>query len=145
MSGGAALPWGAMGEEQVVRIDEESDILTARASAREIGAIAGFVEVDLTLIATAVSELSRNILDYAERGEIRLRVLDDGEKRGIEIVASDEGPGIPDVEEAMRDGFSTSNGLGLGLPGTRRLVDELEISSEPGRGTTVVARKWVLL
>ncbi|MGA9761883.1 MAG: anti-sigma regulatory factor [Gaiellaceae bacterium] len=143
MENNRALQGGAGPSEREIRIDDESDILVARSFARDIGAMAGFDDVDLTLISTAVSELARNILDYARRGEVRLRLLDDGGRRGIAIVASDEGPGIPDIEAAMQDGFSTGGGLGLGLPGTRRLTDEFEISSGPD-GTVVEARKWVL-
>ncbi len=98
--------------------------------------------MDLTLISTAISELARNIVLYAKRGEILLGHMHDGEKRGISVVARDEGPGIPNVERALQDGYSTSGGLGLGLPGTRRLVDELEVVSEVGRGTTVTLKKW---
>jgi serine/threonine-protein kinase RsbT len=101
----------------------------------------GFSSGDTTLIATAISELGRNILSYAGQGEISISAVDGG-RCGILIIASDKGPGIPDVQQALRDGFSTSGGLGLGLPGVRRLMDEFEITSAPKRGTTVKAKKW---
>jgi serine/threonine-protein kinase RsbT len=145
MTSDSALSSGTAPGEADVRIEDEVDMLAARAYGREIGAMAGFSEADLTLIATAISELARNIIDYAGRGELRIRLLDERTRQGIEIVAHDDGPGIPDIEEAMQDGFSTSNGLGLGLPGARRLMDEFEISSSPGNGTTVRAKKWVLI
>ena len=96
----------------------------------------------MTLIATAISELARNIVQYAQRGEIILSVVE-GSRRGIQIVARDQGPGIPDLELAMRDGYSTGGSLGLGLPGARRLMDEFAIDSEVGKGTTVSMRKWL--
>lgn len=102
----------------------------------------GFSSGDTTLIATAISELGRNILSYAQRGEILIRAIDGCGHAGILIVASDKGPGISDVHQALRDGFSTSGGLGLGLPGVRRLMDEFEITSALKRGTTVKVKKW---
>jgi serine/threonine-protein kinase RsbT len=103
----------------------------------------GFGSLDLTLIATAISELGRNILLYAGRGEILLSRTNRAGQEGITIVARDNGPGIPDVELAMQDGYSTSRGLGVGLPGTRRLMDEFQIASAPGEGTTVTIKKWM--
>jgi len=102
----------------------------------------GFSGVDLTLIATAISEMARNIAVYAGEGEIVLDRIQDGNKQGILVVARDEGPGIPDVERAMQDGFSTGQSLGLGLPGARRLMDELEVASQAGKGTSVTMKKW---
>ena len=102
----------------------------------------GFSGVDLTLIATAISEMARNIAVYAGEGEIVLDAIQDGSKQGILVVARDEGPGIPDVERAMQDGFSTGQSLGLGLPGARRLMDELEVASQAGKGTSVTMKKW---
>lgn len=107
-----------------------------------MGAGLGFSSTDLTLLATAISEVARNITTYAGEGEVELRVLNHGGRHGIEVVATDNGPGIADVELAMQDGFTTGNGLGLGLPGTRRLVDEFELRTEPGSGTTVRLVKW---
>ena len=102
----------------------------------------GFSSGDSTLIATAISELGRNILSYAQQGEILIRAINGCDHPGILIVASDKGPSISDVQQALRDGFSTSGGLGLGLPGVRRLMDEFEITSVPKRGTTVKVKKW---
>ena len=125
-----------------IPIERERDIVIARQKGRELAATAGFAGTDQTLIATAISEVARNIVVYAERGEILLRVLDDGARRGLLVVARDDGPGIVDVELALRDGYSTAKSLGLGLPGARRLMDELEIATEVGKGTTVTMRKW---
>ena len=107
-----------------------------------MGAGLGFSSTDLTLLATAISEVARNITTYAGEGELTLRVLEDGHRSGIEVVASDEGPGIADVELAMRDGYTTGNGLGLGLPGARRLVDEFELQTALGSGTSIRLVKW---
>ena len=124
-------------------IRTESDIVTARRQGREVAARVGFASIDRALIATAISELARNIVLYAGRGEISLGPIEDGSRRGIAVVARDQGPGISRVEEAMRDGFSTSGGLGLGLPGVRRLMDEIAISTRVGKGTVVTAKKWL--
>ena len=116
--------------------------MTARQKGREVAAQLGFISTDLTLIATAISELARNILLYAHRGEIVLSRVEDSTRRGIGVVARDDGPGIPDVERALQVGFSTSRSFGLGLSGVRRLVDEFKIVSEVGHGTTVSVKKW---
>jgi serine/threonine-protein kinase RsbT len=129
-------------DERRVAIDRDVDIVTARQLGRELATLAGFTGSDLTLIATAISEVARNIVVYAERGEIRLGLANRNGRRGLEVIASDEGPGIPDINQAMQDGFSTGRSLGLGLPGARRLMDEFEIVSEVGKGTTVTMRKW---
>ena len=129
-------------EESRVAINSDQDIVLARQKGRTLAADSGFSSVDATLIATAISELARNIVTYAKRGEITLSALAESGRRGIRIVASDQGPGIADIRQALRDGFSTSGSLGLGLPGVRRLVDEFEIVSEKNRGTTVTAQKW---
>ena len=107
-----------------------------------MGAGLGFSSTDLTLLATAISEVARNITTYAGEGEVALRVLSDTGRQGIEVVASDEGPGIEDIELAMQDGFTTGSGLGLGLPGARRLVDEFDVRTRPGSGTRVRLVKW---
>jgi serine/threonine-protein kinase RsbT len=125
-----------------VAIRTDADVVTARQEARAMGAGLGFSSTDLTLLATAISEVSRNITAYAGEGEVALRVLNHGGRLGIEVVATDNGPGIADVELAMQDGYTTGNGLGLGLPGTRRLVDEFDLRTEPGRGTSVRLVKW---
>ena len=108
-----------------------------------MAAQAGFQGSDLTVIATAISEVARNIVEYARRGEIILRIVHDGNKRGLRVEARDEGPGIPNLDLAMQDGYSTGRGLGLGLPGTRRLMDDFAIRSKVGEGTSVVATKWI--
>ena len=117
-------------------------MVLARRRGRELAATLGFGPTDLTLIATAISELTRNIVLYAERGQIVLKGIERNGKVGIVVVARDDGPGIPNVAQALQNGFSTSGGLGLGLPGVRRLTDEFDIVSEVGRGTTVTVKKW---
>jgi serine/threonine-protein kinase RsbT len=125
-----------------VAIRTDADVVTARQEARTMGAALGFSSTDLTLLATAISEVARNITTYAGEGEVALRVLRENAREGIEVVASDAGPGIADVELAMQDGYTTGNGLGLGLPGTRRLVDDFELRTRPGAGTTIRLVKW---
>jgi serine/threonine-protein kinase RsbT len=125
-----------------VLIAHDGDIVEARRKGRELAQTIGFAGSDLTIIATAISEIARNIVVYADRGEISLSVADNGGRRGIVVVARDEGPGISDIERAMRDGYSTGKSLGLGLPGARRLMDDFEIVSAVGEGTTVIMRKW---
>ena len=125
-----------------VSIDCDSDVVAARQKGRELASQCGFPSTDLAVVATAISELARNIVRYAVRGEVILRLIDDNGRRGVEVVATDDGPGIPDITLAMQDGYSTSGSLGLGLPGVRRLMDEFEIASDFGKGTTVTARKW---
>ena len=127
-----------------VAINSNRDIIIARQMGRELAAELGFSGTDLTLIATAISELARNIVLYAKSGEIVLTPIQDGKKTGIAVVAIDKGPGIPDIRRALADGFSTSRSLGLGLPGVRRLMDEFEITSEVNCGTTVTVRQWAL-
>ncbi|HWE62355.1 MAG TPA: anti-sigma regulatory factor [Chloroflexota bacterium] len=120
-------------------------MIVARQRARTAAGDLGFGAVDQSRIATAVSELARNVLRYAEggRGEVLIREIAAASgSRGIEIVVSDTGPGIADIELVMRAGYSSGRGLGMGLPGTRRLMDEMEIDSAPGRGTVVTVRKW---
>ncbi len=131
-----------MPDEIRVEIRTDADVVTARQEARTMGAGLGFSSTDLTLLATAISEVARNITAYAGEGEVSLRALDVDGRRGVEVLAIDEGPGIDDVELAMQDGFTTGTGLGLGLPGTRRLVDEFELRTTPGAGTTVRLVKW---
>jgi serine/threonine-protein kinase RsbT len=125
-----------------IPIDRDGDIVAARQKGREMALQAGFSGSDLTLIATAISEIARNIVNYARRGEMQMSQVQQGAKRGLLVVARDEGPGIADIEQAMRDGFSTGKSLGLGLPGARRLMDEFEIHSEIGKGTVVTMKKW---
>ena len=131
-----------MGDEIRVAIRTDADVVTARQEARTMGASLGFSSTDLTLLATAISEVARNITTYAGEGELTLRVLAEDGRHGIEVLASDEGPGIVDVELAMQDGYTTGNGLGLGLPGTRRLVDDFDLQTTLGAGTIVRLVKW---
>jgi serine/threonine-protein kinase RsbT len=128
--------------ETRVPIDEEGDIVTARQKGRELASNGGFSRTEQTLIATAISEVARNIVQYARRGEIVLCTLEHNGRRGIMVIARDTGPGIPDLELAMRDGYSTGKSLGMGLPGAKRLMDELVLLSVPGEGTTVTMKKW---
>ena len=118
----------------------DADIVAARKAARELAARLGFSSTDLTVLATAVSEVSRNIVRFAGRGVV-VELLEQP-RRGVRVIARDAGPGIPDVEQALADGYSTYHGLGLGLPGARRLMDEFSVVSEVGRGTTVTMTKW---
>src|SRR5437879_1298419 len=129
-------------DETRVPIDSDHDIVTARQRGRALAQQIGFSNSNLTLVATAISELARNILLYAKKGELTLGIVEDNGRQGLTVVASDQGPGIRDVERAMEVGYSTSGSLGLGLPGVRRLMDEFEIVSRMGKGTTVTARKW---
>ena len=131
-----------MENEIHVPINSDQDIVAARQKGRSLAAALGFSSGDATLIATAISELARNIVTYAKSGEIHLMVLNGSARQGIQLVAYDKGPGIPDIPQALRDGFSTSGSLGLGLPGVKRLVDEFEIVSAASSGTTVTAKKW---
>lgn len=129
-------------DEARVPISGDPDIVTARQAARELAESAGFTGVDLTLLATAVSEIARNVVRFAGSGEVRVQLLT-RPRPGIRVVARDTGPGIADVERAMQDGYSTDERLGLGLPGARRLMDELVVETEIGRGTTVTMTKWI--
>jgi serine/threonine-protein kinase RsbT len=123
-------------------IAADRDIVTARQEGRQLASTLDFSSSDLTVIAVAISEVARNILSYAHTGAITLQVVEKNGRRGIMVVAEDAGPGIDDIGLALEDGFSTSGSLGLGLPGARRLMDEFEIRSEVGKGTTVILRKW---
>jgi serine/threonine-protein kinase RsbT len=125
-----------------VAINSDQDIVVARQKGRALAMELGFASGDATLVATAISELARNIVSYARKGQISLKIVNRANREGLSIVASDNGPGIPDVRQALRDGFSTSGSLGMGLPGVRRLMDEFEITSQPGRGTIVAVKKW---
>ena len=131
-----------MKDETRVPIDSDVDIVTARQRGRALAQQMGFSNSHLTLIATAISELARNILLYAKKGELTLGIDNNDGREGLVLVARDQGPGIPDIARALEVGYSTSGSLGLGLPGVKRLMDEFEIVSAVGRGTTVTARKW---
>ena len=129
-------------EELTFAIDSEFDLQLAIAGARKMARDSGFGEEGIAAIMTTVSELGRNILKYAGQGRIRLLPLEEEGRRGIEIRAEDDGPGIADVAAALRDHFSTGGTLGLGLPGVRRMMDQFDVESRPGAGTRVRARKW---
>lgn len=132
-----------MADEVRVRIQSSADIIVARHQGRALASLVGFSNSNLTIIATAISEVARNIVEYAKEGEVTIALINDGNRKGVKIVASDQGPGIADVGLVMRDGYSTGQGLGIGLPGARRLMDEFEIVSEINRGTTVTMTKWL--
>ncbi len=132
-----------MGDEIHVPISSDADIVIARQQGRALAERIGFTGSNLAVVATAISEVARNIVEYAKRGEIVLKAVNQGGRQGLSVVARDQGPGIPDIALAMQDGYSTAKGLGLGLPGARRLMDEFEIVSKVGRGTTVTMKKWV--
>jgi len=131
-------------EIQEVRIAAESDIVAARNFVRQAAAGVGFGLTDVTRIVTAASELARNAFRYAGGGVMQCRRLDANGKIGIELTFEDRGPGIADIKQAMQEGYTTSGGLGLGLPGAKRLMDEMEVRSEIGKGTAVTVRKWRL-
>ena len=131
-----------MSDQARVPISSDSDIVMARQQGRALAAQLGLSSTNQALVATAISELARNILEYAGYGEIILELVQQGGRRGIVVIARDQGPGIPDIEKAMQDGYSTTNSLGLGLPGARRLMDDFEIVSQVGQGTTVTVKKW---
>jgi serine/threonine-protein kinase RsbT len=129
--------------ESVIPIQSDADVVTARQRAREMASEVDLTSTDQTLLATAISEVARNITTYAKRGEVLLSVVRaDNGRRGIRVVARDRGPGIENVELAMQDGYTSGGGLGLGLPGARRLVDDFQIETAPGQGTTVTLVMW---
>jgi serine/threonine-protein kinase RsbT len=129
-------------QEIRVVIHTDQDIVAARQKGRTLAVELGFSPGDATLIATAISELARNIVTYAGTGVVAIQGIQASGRQGILVIASDHGPGIVDIRQAMRDGFSTSGSLGLGLPGVRRLMDEFDLQSRVGRGTTVAVKKW---
>jgi serine/threonine-protein kinase RsbT len=131
-----------MSDEVHIEVERDADIVPARAGGRALASQMGFSRTDATLIATAISEVARNIVVHAGSGEIVVRREDGIDRYGLMVEARDSGPGISDVQAAMEEGYGTKGGLGLGLPGTRRIMDEFEIESEVGRGTTVTMRKW---
>lgn len=125
-----------------VSIRTDADLVTARAEGRALAERLGFRRPDPTLIATAISELARNLVMHVGHGEILMRPLVEDRRYGVLVIVSDEGQGMPDVDAALRLGGGSSGGLGLGLPGARRLMDDFEVDSRPGEGTTVTMRKW---
>lgn len=126
----------------LLRIDSAEDVVTVRRVVREHAVALGFSLVDQTKLVTAASELARNTYLHGAGGTVRLETFNDGAKRGLRLTFEDQGPGIPDIERAMRDGFTTANGLGLGLSGSKRLCQDFAISSTPGVGTRVVIARW---
>jgi len=129
--------------QSVIPIESDADVVTARQRAREMAGQLELTSTDQTLLATAISEVARNITTYAVRGEVFLELVRDANgRRGVKVVARDRGPGIADLERALTDGYTTGGGLGLGLSGARRLVDEFELDSAPGAGTRVTITKW---
>jgi serine/threonine-protein kinase RsbT len=132
-----------MDSQSCVKITNEWDIVAARQLGRNVAKELGFGTVDQARITTAISELARNIYLYAGHGQICIEKLFDGGKKGVRIVALDDGPGINDIRKVMEDGYSTSGGLGAGLPGVKRLMDEFNVESVPGEGTDIRATKWL--
>jgi serine/threonine-protein kinase RsbT len=131
-------------EEIRIPIRSDADVVSARQEGKALATELRFSATEVTLIATAISEVARNIITYAVEGEICLTIVSDGQRQGVRVVADDDGPGITDLEQAMKDGFSSGQGMGLGLPGAKRLMDEFEVRSAPGKGTTVTMTKWEL-
>jgi serine/threonine-protein kinase RsbT len=131
-------------EERYIPVKTDLDIVSARVEGRNLARELGFGTIDQARIATAISELARNVVLYAPEGKVTVRVVasDDG-GQGIEVVCEDNGPGIANVELVMQDGYSTGSGLGMGLPGTKRLMDEFEIETQLGTGTRITVRKWL--
>jgi serine/threonine-protein kinase RsbT len=129
-------------DEIVVPVGSDADVMLARQKARVLAQPLRFSSSELTVIATAISEIARNIVSYAGSGTIALQLVERGKTRGLTVVARDQGPGIADLVRVMEDGYSTSGGLGLGLPGSKRLMDEFDIVSTPGKGTTIIMTKW---
>ena len=131
-------------QSRSIALESEHDIAVARGEVRSLAAVLGFRVIDQTRLATVTSELARNVVKYAKRGRMIAQPLDAAQGRpGLRLIFEDSGPGIPDLQAAMRDGFSTGRGLGKGLPGSRRLVDEFDIKSTVGSGTTVTVVRWL--
>lgn len=131
-----------MTQPKAAVIRSDLDIVIARTLARDMAKALGFGAIDQARIATAVSELARNIFLYAGTGSVTVRAIEKGGRKGIEILCEDQGPGIADMSLAMQDGYTTSRGMGMGLPGAKRLMDEFDIRSQVGVGTTITCRKW---
>jgi len=128
---------------KVIPIEEEHQVGMARRLAKKCARLIRFEETKISLIVTSVSELARNILVHAGKGTVTFRIVSRGEKRGLEIVFADQGPGIEDIARVLRGDYSTNGSLGIGVSGAKRMMDELEIESEPGKGTRIWARKWL--
>lgn len=132
----------AESDEIRVAVQSDSDIVTARQQGSNLAQRAGFSVMEATVVATAISEIARNIVRFARRGVVTITIVSDDDAFGVTVVAQDAGQGIADLEGALTEGYTTYDGLGLGLPGSRRLMDEFEVTSEVGRGTTVTMTKW---
>ena len=132
-----------MENEIRVPIASDADIVIARQQGRSLAERLGFSATDQTIIATAISEVARNIIKFAKRGEVILSAIARNPSNGIKVIARDQGPGIPDIHLALQDGYTTGTGLGMGLPGCKRLMDEMDIKSILRKGTTVTMKKWV--
>ena len=128
--------------DELIGLRSTDDIIKARQLVRDCAVFQGLSLVDQTKLVTAASELARNALIHGGGGEMRLQALNDGQRRGVKVMFVDTGPGIPDIELAMKDGYTTRGGLGLGLSGSKRLVNEFEIQSQPGKGTAVSIVRW---
>lgn len=130
-------------DSQTIALEHDHDIAIARSQVRALAAALGFSALDQTRLATVASELARNVVKYAGSGRLIVQPVPSPDGRtGLRLIFEDQGPGIPDIAAAMRDGFSTGRGLGKGLPGSQRLVDEFKIESAEGRGTRITALKW---
>jgi serine/threonine-protein kinase RsbT len=130
-------------QSKSIALEDDHDIAVARGEVRSLAASIGFRMIDQTRLATVASELARNVVKYARRGRMIAQPFDASGRQGLRLIFEDEGPGIPDIEAAMRDGFSTGRGLGKGLPGSKRLVDDFRIESEVGRGTRITVVRWL--
>ena len=130
-------------DEQTIEVRRDIDVILARNVGRKMASEIGFGELDQTRITTAISELARNIVTHANRGKVVIREIQKGDRRGIEVVCTDDGPGIEDIEAALRDGYTTAGGLGIGMTGAKRLMDEFHVESVVGVGTTVIVKKWL--
>ncbi|MCA1628534.1 MAG: anti-sigma regulatory factor [Acidobacteria bacterium] len=131
-------------ESKAISLESEHDVVVARGEVRQMAAALGFRLLDQTRLATVASELARNVVKYATRGRLIAQPTQNAHgRKGLRLIFEDDGPGIPDIEAAMRDGFSTGSGLGKGLPGSKRLVDDFKIESAPGRGTRVTVARWM--
>lgn len=128
-------------KDLTIPIQNDMDVVAARQKGRTLAAELAFSNTELAFIATAISEVARNIIEYAKQGEVELILVNETAKRGIVIIARDAGPGIPSVERAMQGAYS-KKGMGLGLKGACRLMDEFDVDSAPGKGTTVTMKKW---
>jgi len=133
----------SMDDERVLKVERDVDVIYIREVGREMAAEAGFGVLDQTRITTAIAELARNIIVHANCGLVVIRKVQRGDKIGIEIVCKDEGPGIEDIDKALKEGYTTSGGLGIGMAGAKRLMDEFHVESVQDKGTTVIVRKWL--